>query len=59
MCVNTLVNVVASQLMYQIADTDECVLDTVRQVPRKEGTVLFKDAINTFYLRLYGVILMV
>ena len=24
-------------------------------VTRKEGTVLFNDALNTFYLRLYGV----
>ena len=23
--------------------------------PRKEGNVLFNDALNTFYLRLYGV----
>ena len=28
-------------------------------VPRKEGNVLFNDALNTFYLRLYGVIHMV
>ena len=26
---------------------------------RKEGNVLFNDALNTFYLRLYGVIHMV
>ena len=26
---------------------------------RKEGNVLFNDALNTFYLRLYGVIQMV
>ena len=26
---------------------------------RKEGNVLFKDALNTYYLRLYGVIHMV
>ena len=26
---------------------------------RKEGNVLFKDALNTFYLRLYGVTHMV
>ena len=24
-------------------------------MPRKEGNVLFNDALNTFYLRLYGV----
>ena len=27
----------------------------VQAVIRKEGTVLFIDALNTFYLRLYGV----
>ena len=27
----------------------------VYQVLRKEGNVLFNDALNTFYLRLYGV----
>ena len=26
---------------------------------RKEGKVLFNDALNTFYLRLYGVVYMV
>ena len=25
------------------------------QIARKEGNVLFNDAINTFYIRLYGV----
>ena len=25
------------------------------QIGRKEGTILFNDALNTFYLRLYGV----
>ena len=25
------------------------------QIGRKEGNVLFNDALNTFYLRLYGV----
>ena len=29
------------------------------QAGRKEGNVLFKDTLNTFYLRLYGVIHMV
>ena len=28
---------------------------TVRKEGRKEGNVLFNDALNTFYLRLYGV----
>ena len=28
-------------------------------IGRKEGNVLFNDALNTFYLRLYGVIHMV
>ena len=28
----------------------ECLLET-----RKEGNVLFNDALNTFYLRLYGI----
>ena len=27
----------------------------VRKEGRKEGNVLFKDALNTFYLRLYGI----
>ena len=27
----------------------------IRQLGRKEGNVLFNDALNTFYLRLYGV----
>ena len=26
-----------------------------RQLEKKEGNVLFNDALNTFYLRLYGV----
>ena len=30
-----------------------------REEGRKEGNVLFNDALNTFYLRLYGVIHMV
>ena len=30
----------------------ELVLD--KQYRRKEGNVLFNDALNTFYLRLYG-----
>ena len=32
---------------------------TMNQEGRKEGSVLFNDALNTFYLRLYGVRLMV
>ena len=28
---------------------------TVKRNGRKEGNVLFNDALNTFYLRLYGV----
>ena len=28
---------------------------TIPQTGRKEGNVLFNDALNTFYLRLYGV----
>ena len=27
----------------------------LKPVPRKEGNVLFNDALNTFYLWLYGV----
>ena len=34
-----------------IANTGICTLGT----GRKEGNVLFNDALNTFYLRLYGV----
>ena len=34
-------------------------LATVTSTSRKEGNVLFNDALNTFYLRLYGVGLMV
>ena len=30
-------------------------LYAVRAIVRKEGNVLFNDALNTFYLRLYGV----
>ena len=30
-------------------------LNTVYNKGRKEGNVLFNDALNTFYLRLYGV----
>ena len=29
--------------------------DSERKEGRKEGNVLFNDALNTFYLRLYGV----
>ena len=29
--------------------------NTKRSVRRKEGNVLFNDALNTFYLRLYGI----
>ena len=28
---------------------------TITQTGRKEGNVLFNDALNTFYLRLYGI----
>ena len=30
-------------------------IDIFGKIKRKEGTVLFNDALNTFYLRLYGV----
>ena len=30
-------------------------ISQIMNVYRKEGNVLFKDALNTFYLRLYGV----
>ena len=30
-------------------------LDTIGKQGRKEGNVLFNDALNTFYLRSYGV----
>ena len=29
--------------------------DLIRDVGMKEGNILFNDALNTFYLRLYGV----
>ena len=29
--------------------------DSEREEGRKEGNVLFNDALNTFYLRLYGI----
>ena len=32
-----------------------CTAIQVRETSRKEGNVLFNDALNTFYLRLYGV----
>ena len=35
------------------------ITDKAFLVIRKEGNVLFNDALNTFYLRLYGVIHMV
>ena len=28
---------------------------TISELPRKEGNVLFNEALNTFYLRLYDV----
>ena len=28
---------------------------TIKRAGRKEGNVLFNDALNTFYIRLYGV----
>ena len=34
-------------------------IDNEREEGRKEGNVLFNDALNTFYLRLYGVMHMV
>ena len=33
----------------------DVVLDICKELGRKEGNVLFNDALNTFYLRLYGV----
>ena len=33
----------------------QCIAHRVNSVCRKEGNVLFNDALNTFYLRLYGV----
>ena len=36
-------------------DNNETVLTAVHKLIRKEGNVLFNDAPNTFYLRLYGV----
>ena len=35
--------------------TDQHSFNHVRKEGRKEGNVLFNDALNTFYLRLYGV----
>ena len=29
--------------------------EITQSAPKKEGNVLFNDALNTFYLRLYGV----
>ena len=33
----------------------EIILEKQREKGRKEGNILFNDALNTFYLRLYGV----
>ena len=35
--------------------TQHCMLDWYKYLGRKEGNVLFNDALNTFYSRLYGV----
>ena len=57
--VNTLRFVIHPDVRYSVII--KCRLKTVIQWQhgRKEGNVLFNDALNTFYLRLYGVRLMV
>ena len=43
--------VVSAQFMMEIYYQSE----QIAEIGRKEGNVLFNDALNTFYLRLYGV----
>ena len=50
------------ELINQITVTENACLQTGKAIMlkypilgRKEGNVLFKDVLNTFYLRLYGV----
>ena len=45
----------ASVLNWMKTNTVEKERCFTRQLGRKEGNVLFNDALNTFYLRLYGV----
>ena len=44
---------------YMVSDIWLRTILIVRKEGRKEGNVLFNDALNTFYLRLYGVRYMV
>ena len=49
-------------VMYVRSDNNNifiCLFLSVSNEGMKEGNVLFNDALNTFYLRLYGVIHMV
>ena len=43
--------------LYGISQTKplSCITERERDVKRMEGNVLFNDALNTFYIRLYGV----
>ena len=41
--------------IYLIAKKSNCLSLIIKISGRKEGNVLFNDALNTFYLRLYGV----
>ena len=41
--------------MYITVCMSRCVSSSALQNGRKEGNVLINDALNTFYLRLYGV----
>ena len=48
-----------SSFLFAIQNTKDTTFYLQPSLRRKEGNVLFNDALNTFYLRLYGVILMV
>ena len=42
--------------IYIVLNTHRCARErTHKERGKKEGNVLFNDALNTFYLRLYGV----
>ena len=52
---SSFMQVVCDHSAPQDGGTRQCPPDTSQWRSRKEGNVLFNDALNTFYLRLYGV----